>query len=1480
MKKCCICDKPISEGEETVTLRSKGSEGVNRASIERGSDLRTVAGDEVHVECRRIFCKPDSIAHDKASTSETLETGPGLRSAKKFNFQEHCLYCGQPAQIDKKRKETDVFQVRIGDYQKTLKEICHSRNDEWSKAVLGRLAYIIDLHSADAIYHQQCSSNFRTGKNIPIKLSADTCDKSKKSKVGRPESSARTNAFLKVVEFLEQNQDEQMTVNDLVQKMAEYLENTEHEPYSVVYMKTKLRKQFGDRIIMTDLPGKQCVVTLCETASSILYKFHQHQKHAKPEDEKLNIIKTAAKLIESEVKSTNQPYDVYPSNDEFSSRDSAVDLLPLTLQVLLKTMFAGKNVDLKLASIGQCIMQAIRPRAILAPLQLGLGVQMHHHFASRFLIDTLHELGFSCSYAEVKRYERSAAVVQGTEIPGYTQDHQLQHVADNVDHNVATIDGSGTFHGMGIVATVTPNINALRKQIAKKNVTAEDLAAVGRINIEYYKIPSHVPPLTYLPLGKIYAEDPTADLEILWNTSLLLSSPRPAWSGLMQMLHHGDYPGQSSIMFLPMIDMNPGDPSCIYSTLQFVTSQAKQHKVTPVLTFDQPLYWKALTIIQCQSSESDLKKIVLRLGGFHMEMSFLGSIGHLMAGTGLQELLEVVYASNTVPHMLSGKAVTRAVRGHLLVDAALNTILLADLYNVPVPKSDAIHTSDMQETEEKSTSTTVEGDCASEMEEDTVTSDLTTAAKYYNEAVSTELPTEESNKADVLERICQKLEDAKSKMSMPTSKVWIQYMQMVAILRRFLKAERTGNWELHLQSVREMLPFWAASGHNLYTKSAYVYLQMMLDLPESHPDVYKMFMQGYHVVRRSDRYWAGLSTDLIIEQVLMRSVKTHGGLTRGKGMSETQRLIWVLSMPACADINETMQKLTGVKYETSDQHKDISTARQVRDTKDTLALIDYLRERDPFAENDSLFNIANGMSAKEGVNVEQTGNIGERILSSMTGKAVDEYTFKKADQVVTLASHSTVKVKGESVRVDPQLIFQRLVTIGEHSDDDLMSLFKYELCSYPPALFDASSLPLQANKAALADALWKAIEEEQRLPTGDVQYVLDGGALLHRLPWPRGSTFDGLCEQYVKYVTQKYGTATVVFDGYTEEPTTKDVTHLRRTGAGPGVAVHFSGSMILQSKKEEFLANEANKQRFIHFLSDKLERAGCFTLHAKHDADLLIVQTAVAAARTKDSVLVGDDTDLLVLALHHTEINSHDLFFAPEPKQSSKKTRVWCINQAKELLGPSVCDHVLFIHAMMGCDTTSRLFGLGKGLPLKKIKNDALFQQQARVFGSTDEVNKQAIIEAGEKAMVALYGGAADEDLDMVRYRRFCEKVSKSASHVEPQTLPPTSAAAKYHSLRVFYQVVEWRGANSEMKPEDWGWHITDGKFFPTQTDQPPAPSKLLDVICCNCKKDCNTRRCTCRKYGMPCSAACGECHGISCTNCQKPDFTEDFETE
>ena len=75
--------------------------------------------------------------------------------------------------------------------------------------------------------------------------------------------------------------------------------------------------------------------------------------------------------------------------------------------------------------------------------------------------------------------------------------------------------------------------------------------------------------------------------------------------------------------------------------------------------------------------------LVLRLGNFHTQMSFLGCIDHLMRGTGLQAAFKLVYAENAVVHILNGKVYLRAVRAHLLMDTALSAILTSGAFHLP-----------------------------------------------------------------------------------------------------------------------------------------------------------------------------------------------------------------------------------------------------------------------------------------------------------------------------------------------------------------------------------------------------------------------------------------------------------------------------------------------------------------------------------------------------------------------------------------------------------------------------------------------------------------------------------------------------------------------------------------------------------------------------------------------------------------------------
>ena len=171
----------------------------------------------------------------------------------------------------------------------------------------------------------------------------------------------------------------------------------------------------------------------------------------------------------------------------------------------------------------------------------------------------------------------------------------------------------------------------------------------------------------------------------------------------------------------------------------------------------------------------------------------------------------------------------------------------------------------------------------------------------------------------------------------------------------------------------------------------------MANLPNDHPVLHQHFVGWIHVARRSDRAWAGLSTDLMVERVLMRSMKTSGGLTRGRGMTVQQRLTWLLAMPACAEVNRAMQEMSGAKYSTNEQNKETGKSRQRRDMKYTHALLLTMSERNPFAESTSLRNIVTGVNVTGDVDVCRAKEIGKKIMDSMTGIPVAQYTFKRSD---------------------------------------------------------------------------------------------------------------------------------------------------------------------------------------------------------------------------------------------------------------------------------------------------------------------------------------------------------------------------------------------------------------------------------------------------------------------------------------------------
>ena len=171
-------------------------------------------------------------------------------------------------------------------------------------------------------------------------------------------------------------------------------------------------------------------------------------------------------------------------------------------------------------------------------------------------------------------------------------------------------------------------------------------------------------------------------------------------------------------------------------------------------------------------------------------------------------------------------------------------------------------------------------------------------------------------------------------------------------------------------------------------------------------------------------------------------------------------------------------------------------------------------------------------------------------------------------------------------------------------------------------------------------------------------------------------------------------------------------------------------------------------------------------VNALGDADVDIVKAAVEASRLHTTTLIGEDTDLLVLLLYYAQGDTMALYFKSDRTKSDGSFKVYDINRLKDILGHDLCSQLLFIHAMTGCDTTSRIFGVGKKSAFQKlVKGDPVLQSCANAFTIPNQTT-QIIEDLGCQVTSFLFGGNHAHSLDTMRYNIFSKKVVSSSSFV------------------------------------------------------------------------------------------------------------------
>ena len=228
-------------------------------------------------------------------------------------------------------------------------------------------------------------------------------------------------------------------------------------------------------------------------------------------------------------------------------------------------------------------------------------------------------------------------------------------------------------------------------------------------------------------------------------------------------------------------------------------------------------------------------EIFVRIGGFHQLMRFLGPIGSLMEGSGLRRALETVFVPLTVGHMMTGKAYTRAVRGHIMSASAVLSLLLEEFW-------------DSLTTDEQAQLVKIY--------------DSPNPEEYKNDPIAEHLRQWFTTKKEV----CSKSR---------TAALWLNYVHYIEIVQQFITAEKTSNFAIHIST----------TAHNNYTKTCRLRLQSVDKLEKDNSQIFEQFSFGTHTVRRTDMISSGLWTDLSIEQILMKSLKGRGSVI-GKGMTE------------------------------------------------------------------------------------------------------------------------------------------------------------------------------------------------------------------------------------------------------------------------------------------------------------------------------------------------------------------------------------------------------------------------------------------------------------------------------------------------------------------------------------------------------------------------------------------------------------------
>ena len=213
------------------------------------------------------------------------------------------------------------------------------------------------------------------------------------------------------------------------------------------------------------------------------------------------------------------------------------------------------------------------------------------------------------------------------------------------------------------------------------------------------------------------------------------------------------------------------------------------------------------------------------------------------------------------------------------------------------------------------------------------------------------------------------------------------------------------------------------------------------------------------------------------------------------------------------------------------KHKEEGIHIRELDTADcNLVTREFNTHAHPLTDQSSdLVNIVNRKVADKCINVVDAVSIGEEMALDFVKSLPDGFRNRLKNRVKTMETMKRGVVVGEKTVYDMEVLFSRLLIVGQSRNISLATVFEYELCAVPPSIIYEFVILRKGSKAQLMKK--PAIVSFE--PSNPDYVIVDAGQLLYHIVWPSDGTVSTIVTSMGARL-QPYNAlpTTVVFDRY------------------------------------------------------------------------------------------------------------------------------------------------------------------------------------------------------------------------------------------------------------------------------------------------------------------------------------------------------------